>query len=114
MNNQISVIYLFLLMLCSGNGFFRIPAFPGVDGGIFTSVVRGGKVLFVDKLNDKGQGSFRNAIEAEGPGTIIFRVSGNLELAKPISNYYNGIPNVWEKQNKLNPTDPLRREQLYS
>ncbi len=63
----------------------RVPAFPGAEGGgKFTTGGRGGKILFVDNLNDKGNGSFRKAIEAEGSRTIIFRISGNIELQKTI------------------------------
>ncbi len=62
-----------------------VPAFPGAEGGgSFTTGGRGGKVIFVDNLKDKGDGSFRKAIEAEGPRTILFRVSGTINLAKTI------------------------------
>ncbi|WP_372772680.1 polysaccharide lyase family 1 protein [Mangrovibacterium sp.] len=63
----------------------QIIAFPGAEGGgKYTSGGRSGVVLFVDNLNDHGYGSFRKAIEAEGARTIIFRVSGTIELQKPI------------------------------
>ncbi len=60
-------------------------AFPGAEGGgRYTTGGRGGKILFVDNLNDKGDGSLRKAIEKEGPRIIVFRVSGNIHLNKPI------------------------------
>lgn len=63
----------------------QIQAFPGAEGGgKYTTGGRGGKVIFVDNLNDKGNGSFRKAIEAKGPRTILFRVSGTIELQKTI------------------------------
>lgn len=61
------------------------PAFPGAEGfGASTPGGRGGKVLIVSNLNDSGAGSFRAACEAAGPRTVVFRVSGLIELQTPI------------------------------
>lgn len=65
--------------------YSQVPAFPGAEGGgKFCTGGRGGRVLFVENLNNKGDGSFRDAIEAEGPRIIVFRVSGTIELEKTI------------------------------
>ncbi|MEA3188208.1 MAG: hypothetical protein QOD99_2038, partial [Chthoniobacter sp.] len=70
----------------------RHLAFPSAEGyGRFARGGRGGRVIEVRTLEDydtaKGDavipGSLREAVEAEGPRTIVFRVSGLIRLKKP-------------------------------
>ena len=72
----------------------RFPAFPTAEGyGRFARGGRGGRVIEVTNVLDydttKGQavipGSYRAAVEAAGPRTIVFRVSGFIPLKRPCS-----------------------------
>lgn len=63
----------------------RIPSFPGAEGGgMYSFGGRGGKVITVTNLNDRGPGSFREACETGGARIIVFNVAGIIRLESPI------------------------------
>lgn len=67
-------------------------AFPGAEGfGKYTSGGRGGTVYIVTNLNDDGPGSFREAVKKKGTRTILFALSGNIELKSPISIHHGDL-----------------------
>ena len=58
-----------------------IPAFPGAQGGgMFSFGGRGGRVYVVTSLADRGEGTFREALEAGGPRIVVFNVAGIIRL----------------------------------
>ena len=81
--NQLIVLAILLLFVnCS---FAQIKAFPTAEGfGADAIGGRGGKVIEVTNLDDSGPGSFREAVEASGPRTVIFRISGTIALKKEL------------------------------
>jgi hypothetical protein len=62
-----------------------LPAFPGAEGfGAQTVGGRGGRAIYVKNLADSGPGSFRAAVKERGPRTILFAVSGVIDLKSPV------------------------------
>ena len=61
-------------------------AFPGAEGfGAQAAGGRGGRVIEVTNLNDSGPGSFREAVTAQGPRTVVFRTGGTIQLLTPLT-----------------------------
>jgi hypothetical protein len=63
----------------------EIPAFPGAEGGgAYAFGGRGGKVLVVTSLADRGPGTLREACEQGGARIIVFNIAGIIRLKSPI------------------------------
>lgn len=65
----------------------EIPSFPGAAGfGSTTPGGRGGPVIAVTSLADRGPGTLRHALETvEGPRIVVFAVEGEIRLSRPIA-----------------------------
>ena len=63
----------------------EVLAFPGAEGGgRHARGGGGGRVYTVTQLGDGGPGSLREAVEASGPRTVVFAVSGTIVLTRPL------------------------------
>ena len=70
----------------------QTPAFPGAEGGgMYTSGGRGGKVYYVNSLEDTmtgdkktQEGTLRWCLERPGTKTILFKVAGIIHLTKKL------------------------------
>ena len=80
------VFTLLAASLISAAAMAQAPAFPGAEGhGRYVTGGRGGKIVHVTNLNDKGTGSFRAAVSGSSKKIIVFDVAGVIPLASDLT-----------------------------
>ena len=85
MNNK-KILTSMAAALMSAAALAQAPSFPGAEGhGRYVTGGRGGKVIHVTNLNDKGTGSFRAAVTGNSKKIIVFDVAGVIPLASDLT-----------------------------
>ena len=77
-----SILIILSLSLTTFSQQNKLPAFPGAEGhGRYVTGGRGGTVIYVTRLeDDQSEGSLRYAINQSGTRTILFKISGTIQL----------------------------------
>jgi len=101
MKNQLLIRISFIILLISALAYFMnftgkvcaqssLKAFPEAEGyGAFAKGGRGNgdqttRIFVISNLNDRGSGSLRECVQANGPRFCIFKVSGYIWLDSPL------------------------------
>ena len=79
------IISFIAVAVCYLTTAAQVPAFPGAEGhGRYVTGGRGGKVVHVTNLNDKGSGSFRDAV-SKSNRIVVFDVAGVIALESDLT-----------------------------